>query len=86
MVTVAATALGLVPLALHGGSLWEPLCYVQIGGLTFATVVTLVIVPVLYAIFVRDLKLVTWEKPAPEGSSSHGSVPPALTPTASEAE
>jgi len=26
--------------------------------------VTLLLVPVLYAIFVRDLKIVKWEKPA----------------------
>ena len=51
----------LVPLALHGGPLWEPLCYVQIGGLTLATAITLLLVPVLYAIFVRDLKIVKWE-------------------------
>jgi len=66
LVTVGATVLGLVPLAMHGGPLWEPLCYVQIGGLTFATVVTLLIVPVLYAIFVLDLKLVRWERTKPE--------------------
>ncbi len=66
LVTVGATVLGLIPLALHGGPLWEPLCYVQIGGLTAATVVTLVLVPVLYAIFVLDLKIVKWEKPSHE--------------------
>ncbi len=32
MITVGATVLGLVPLAMHGGPLWEPLCYAQIGG------------------------------------------------------
>jgi multidrug efflux pump subunit AcrB len=61
LVTVGATVLGLVPLAMHGGPLWEPLCYVQIGGLTAATVVTLVLVPVLYAIFVLDLKMLRWD-------------------------
>ena len=35
--------------------------YAQIGGLS-ATFVTLLLVPVLYAIFVLDLKLVKWEK------------------------
>jgi multidrug efflux pump subunit AcrB len=62
LVTVGATVLGLVPLAAHGGPLWEPLCWVQIGGLSFATVITLVIVPILYAIFVLDLRLIRWEK------------------------
>ena len=40
MITVGATVLGLVPLAMHGGPLWEPLCYAQIGGLTLATFIT----------------------------------------------
>jgi multidrug efflux pump subunit AcrB len=62
LITVGATVFGLVPLALHGGPLWEPLCYAQIGGLTFATCITLVLVPVLYAIFVLDLKIVRWQK------------------------
>ncbi|HEY2510612.1 MAG TPA: efflux RND transporter permease subunit [Polyangiaceae bacterium] len=61
LITVIATVLGLVPLAIHGGPLWEPLCFAQIGGLSFATVVTLVLVPVLYTIFVEDLRWVKWE-------------------------
>jgi hypothetical protein len=52
---------GLVPLALHGGPLWEPLCYAQIGGLAIATVITLLLVPVFYSISVLDLKIVKWE-------------------------
>jgi multidrug efflux pump subunit AcrB len=63
IVTVGATVFGLVPLALHGGPLWEGLCYAQIGGLSIATVVTLALVPVLYAIFVLDLKIVRWDPP-----------------------
>jgi len=62
LITVGATVFALFPLALHGGPLWEPLCYAQIGGLTVATFVTLILVPVLYAIFVLDLKIVKWEK------------------------
>jgi multidrug efflux pump subunit AcrB len=61
MITVGATVLGLIPLALHGGPLWEPLCYAQIGGLAVATFITLLLVPVFYSIFVLDLKIVTWE-------------------------
>jgi hypothetical protein len=37
------------------------LCYAQIGGLTIATFVTLLLVPVLYATAVLDLKVVRWE-------------------------
>jgi multidrug efflux pump len=60
LITVAATIFGLLPLAIHGGPLWEPLCFAQIGGLAFATVITLVLVPVLYAAFVLDLRIVRW--------------------------
>jgi multidrug efflux pump subunit AcrB len=63
MVTVGATVLALFPLALHGGPLWQPLCYSQIGGLTIATFVTLLLIPVLYSIVVLDLKLVAWDRP-----------------------
>jgi multidrug efflux pump subunit AcrB len=61
LITVVATILGLIPLALHGGPLWQPLCFAQIGGLAFATLLTLLLVPVLYTIVVRDLKWVTWD-------------------------
>jgi multidrug efflux pump subunit AcrB len=70
IITTAATALGLVPLAVHGGPLWEPLCYAQIGGLTLATAITLILVPTLYAICVLDLKWIRWDLPAP----GHGHV------------
>lgn len=69
MITVGATVLGLIPLAMHGGPLWEPLCYAQIGGLTIATFVTLLLVPVLYSIFVLDLKLIKWETVHPSVSN-----------------
>src|SRR5262245_15164940 len=64
LITVAATVTALFPLAAHGGPLWEPLCYAQIGGLTLATFVTLLLVPVLYATAVLDLKVVRWETKA----------------------
>jgi len=60
LITVGATVLGLFPLALHGGPLWEALCYAQIGGLLAATAITLIMVPVIYAICVLDLGIVKW--------------------------
>ncbi len=60
LITVFATVLALLPLAMHGGPLWKPLCYAQIGGLLVATVVTKLQVPVMYAIFVLDLKILKW--------------------------
>jgi multidrug efflux pump subunit AcrB len=61
LVTVAATILALFPLAIHGGPLWQPLCFAQIGGLAVATLITLILVPVLYSICVLDLKIVQWD-------------------------
>ena len=81
MITVGATVIALFPLAAHGGPLWEPLCYAQIGGLTAATFVTLLLVPVFYAICVLDLKIVKWDRAVsndsslPETHSEPGSVP-----------
>jgi multidrug efflux pump len=67
LITVAATVIALLPLAAHGGLLSEPMCYAQIGGLTTARFVTLLIVPVLYATCVLDLKIVK-RAPALEAS------------------
>lgn len=41
-------------LALYGGPLWQPLCYAQTGGLSFASFVTLLLVLVLYTIAIQD--------------------------------
>jgi multidrug efflux pump subunit AcrB len=79
LITVGATVIALFPLAEHGGPLWEPLCYAQIGGLLVATVVTLLLVPVLYAFFVLDLKIIKWEQdPAEEVHGHHGGEPKAI--------
>ncbi|MHB1309006.1 MAG: efflux RND transporter permease subunit, partial [Limisphaerales bacterium] len=56
LVTVLATVLGLVPLTLAGGELWRPLTAVHIFGLLLATLLTLVILPVLYYLFCARLK------------------------------
>ena len=63
MITVGATSLALFPLAVHGGPLWQPLCYPRRGGPGLTTFITLSLVRVLYAIFVLDL------------NSLHGAVP-----------
>jgi multidrug efflux pump subunit AcrB len=60
MITVGATIMALLPLAIHGGPLWQLLCYAQIGGVALATVVTLLLVPVVYSFLVLDLKWVKW--------------------------
>ena len=79
LITVGATVLALFPLALHGGPLWEALCYAQIGGLTLATTVTLFIVPVFYSIFVLDLKIIRWEETVAKARDSVQAAPQART-------
>ena len=56
LMTSATTILGMLPLAISTGSgseLWSPMGIAVIGGLVFSTIVTLVIVPVVYAIFAK---------------------------------
>ena len=58
LVTVFATVGGLIPLFLTGGALWHPLTSVHIFGLLLATVLTLIVLPVLYYVFCAKLKLI----------------------------
>ncbi|MGI9471241.1 MAG: efflux RND transporter permease subunit [Rubripirellula sp.] len=51
--TTATTVGGLLPLALSGGPLWEGLAWCMIVGLVMTTVLTLIIVPAMYAILVE---------------------------------
>ncbi|MBR4273916.1 MAG: efflux RND transporter permease subunit, partial [Bacteroidales bacterium] len=54
LMTAATTILGMIPMALssgEGAEIWAPMGVVVIGGLIVSTVITLIIVPVLYAIF-----------------------------------
>ncbi len=53
LLTTATTAFGMVPLYLGGGAMWEPLAMAIIAGILFATLLTLGVVPVLYALFFR---------------------------------
>ncbi|MBD3296550.1 MAG: MMPL family transporter [Candidatus Omnitrophica bacterium] len=54
LMTTATTIFGLVPMAIdksEGSNLWNPLAITVIGGLLFATPLTLVLVPAIYSIF-----------------------------------
>ena len=53
LLTTFTTSLGLIPLWLGGGEMWEPLAIGIIFGLLFATLITLVLVPVLYRLFYK---------------------------------
>ena len=50
LLTTCTTTLGLIPLYLGGGLMWEPMAVAIMVGLLFATVITLLFVPVLYKI------------------------------------
>ncbi|MCX5702180.1 MAG: efflux RND transporter permease subunit [Candidatus Omnitrophica bacterium] len=54
LMTTITTLFGMLPLALsrgEGSELWRPLGVSMIGGLSISTLITLVLVPVIYAIF-----------------------------------
>ncbi len=55
--TTATTVGGLLPLALGGGPLWEGMAWAMIFGLMIATLLTLLVVPALYAILVEHLRV-----------------------------
>ena len=56
LMTTITTIAGLLPLALsrgEGSEVWQPLGITMVGGLTVSTLVTLLFVPTLYAVFHR---------------------------------
>jgi len=56
IMTTATTILGMLPLALstgEGSEIWKPMGIVVVGGLIFSTIVTMILVPVVYRIVVR---------------------------------
>ena len=56
LMTSFTTILGMLPLALgtgEGSETWQPMGIAVIGGLTCSTLLTLLVVPVLYSVFVN---------------------------------
>ncbi|MFV2005127.1 MAG: efflux RND transporter permease subunit [Gammaproteobacteria bacterium] len=53
LLTTATTVLGLLPLYFGGGEMWEPMAIAIMAGLLFSTLLTLGVVPVLYALLYR---------------------------------
>ena len=54
LMTTLTTILGMIPMAVgtgQGSEMWQSLGIVVIGGMTFATIITLILVPALYSIF-----------------------------------
>ena len=56
LMTAITTILGMLPMALstsEGSEVWRPMGIAVIGGLTFSTIVTMIIVPVVYSLMSR---------------------------------
>ncbi|MEM8506270.1 MAG: efflux RND transporter permease subunit [Bacteroidota bacterium] len=53
VLTSLTTILGLMPLTFQGTSLWSPLGWTLIGGMISSTLLTLLVVPILYKWFTR---------------------------------
>jgi multidrug efflux pump subunit AcrB len=54
LMTSLTTILGMLPLALssgEGSEIWQPMGIAVIGGLTFSTILTLIVIPVMYSLF-----------------------------------
>ncbi|WP_419786645.1 efflux RND transporter permease subunit [Pseudodesulfovibrio sp.] len=62
IMTATTTIIGMVPLSLQGGEMWRPMANLIMSGLSVATVLTLILCPVLYAIFFRQkFKDYSWD-------------------------
>jgi len=69
--TTGTTILGLIPMALdrsEASSLWSPLAITVMGGLTFSTILTLILVPSIYIIFEDIHRFFVRGHPAPSGT------------------
>lgn len=56
IMTASTTMLGMLLMALsagEGSEIWRPMGISVIGGLIFSTLLTMIIIPVVYAIFAR---------------------------------
>ena len=54
VLTSITTIGGILPLTLNGGSMWAPMGWTMMGGLCISTILTLIIVPVLYSLFTKE--------------------------------
>ncbi len=65
LMTAFTTIIGLLPLAIKGGALWRPMANTIMFGLAFATLLTLLLCPVLCAVLFRaDFRDYRWDPAA----------------------
>jgi multidrug efflux pump subunit AcrB len=53
LLTSATTVLGLAPMAIAGGALWQPMAVLMMSGLAVASLLTLLFVPAGYFLLFR---------------------------------
>jgi multidrug efflux pump subunit AcrB len=53
LLTTFTTSFGLIPLWIGGGAMWRPMAIAIIFGLLFATVITLIFVPIVYKLLYK---------------------------------
>ncbi len=71
LMTAFTTIIGLLPLAIKGGALWRPMANTIIFGLAFATLLTLLLCPVLCAVLFRaDFRSYRWDSAALDRSQA----------------
>ena len=84
LMTTAAMVFGMLPLALalnDGGEIQAPMGRAIIGGVITSTLLTLVVVPVLWSYLVREKKA-----PAPSATAARQATSQALRPGEAAAE
>jgi len=70
IMTATTTIIGMVPLSLQGGEMWRPMANCIMSGLMFATVLTLILCPVLYSLFFKQsFKKYQWDQAVVEQGS-----------------
>lgn len=75
LMTTSTTVLGLIPMALgigEGAELQAPLARVVIGGLASSTLITLIVIPVVYSLLERRSEQSATHRSVPEFSTAQG--------------
>jgi multidrug efflux pump len=70
MLTTISTIAGMLPLALFGGPVFQPMCWVIIFGLAFSTGLTLVVMPVLFTALGADKETLRLQEQARKATGS----------------
>ena len=70
LLTSLTTVLGLAPMAVAGGALWEPMATLMMGGLAVGSLLTLIYVPSLYRLFFRERRAAAGDAASPSEPAS----------------